>query len=180
MGSYGVYVVVFMMGIYANMRALETSNVETVIVARACTPLLVSALEYQFLGRALPNTRSVMSLLVIVLGALFYVSNDGSFQAKGAASYTLPFIYLLATSAVMTFGKHVKNKVETSLFESVYYTNVLSFLPMFFWAFCMGKHNKELVPVSFNGLFFLIIGSLVGVGIGYSSWNARNILSATS
>ena len=77
------YVLLFMMGIYANMRALENSNVETVIVARACTPLIVSILEYQFLGRTAPSFKSTMALGTIVLGAWFYVANDGKFEEQG-------------------------------------------------------------------------------------------------
>ena len=77
------YVILFMCGIYANMRALETSNVETVIVARACTPLIVAVLEYNFLGRQAPSLKSTFSMLTIVLGAWFYVMNDGKFSSEG-------------------------------------------------------------------------------------------------
>ena len=82
----------------------------------------------------------------------------------------------------MTFGKHVKNKVETTLWESVYYTNVLSVVPMFMWASLMGEYNKRMsVDTNYvHGAIFLFLSSLVGVGIGYSSWNARSLVSATS
>lgn len=37
------YTISFAMSIYANGKSLEHSNVETVIVARSCAPLLISA-----------------------------------------------------------------------------------------------------------------------------------------
>lgn len=182
LNSYGIYVVLFMCGIYANMRALQTSNVETVIVARACTPLIVSLLEYQFLGRQAPSVRSTMAMLTIVLGAFYYVVNDGKYEEQGASSYNWAGLYMILIAIEMTFGKHVKNKVETTLWESVYYTNVLSVVPMFMWASLMGEYNKHM-PADTNyvhGAIFLFLSSLVGVGIGYSSWNARSLVSATS
>jgi len=180
--SYGIYVILFMCGIYANMRALETSNVETVIVARACTPLIVAVLEYNFLGRQAPSLKSTFSMLTIVLGAWFYVMNDGKFSSEGASSYNWAILYMILISMEMTFGKHVKNKVETTLWESVYYTNILSVLPMFGWAAMMGEHNKYMQPETnaTHGVILLIISSIVGVGIGYSSWSARGLVSATS
>ena len=42
---YMVYIGLFATAIYSNMQALSHSNVETLIVFRACGPLLVSVLE---------------------------------------------------------------------------------------------------------------------------------------
>lgn len=180
--SYGIYVLLFMSGIYANMRALETSNVETVIVARACTPLIVSFLDYQFMGRTKPSLKSFASMLAIVMGAFYYVMNDDKFHSTGASSYNWALTYMGLIALEMTFGKHVKNKVETTLWESVYFTNFMSVVPMLLWATMMGEYEKEMEPdKSVNaGLVFLVLSSIVGVGIGYSSWNARSLVSATS
>ena len=41
----------FVSGIVFNLGALEHANVETLIVARSCLPLLTSVLDYLFLGR---------------------------------------------------------------------------------------------------------------------------------
>ena len=50
---YLVYVGMFVATIYTNMRALQHSNVETVIVFRSACPLIVSVLDWAFLGRQL-------------------------------------------------------------------------------------------------------------------------------
>ena len=44
--AYSMYIVAFVAAIYANMQALSHSNVETVIVFRACSPVAVSIVEY--------------------------------------------------------------------------------------------------------------------------------------
>merc|ERR1712048_537478 len=83
----------------------------------------------------------------------------------------------------MTFEKHIKKSVETTLWESVFYTNLLSLFPMFMWATAMQEYNKEFKREEVNLLWaflILIISSCVGVGIGYSSWNCRSLISATS
>ena len=41
------------------MQVLQYSNVETFVVFRASTPLLISLADYAFLGRELPSMRSV-------------------------------------------------------------------------------------------------------------------------
>eukprot|EP00966_Prymnesium_polylepis_P213655 4947938-Prymnesium_polylepis.2 len=51
------------------MKALEHSNVETVIVFRACCPLVVCVLDWAFMGRQLPSARSALSLLLLTAGA---------------------------------------------------------------------------------------------------------------
>jgi hypothetical protein len=51
MKPYLLYTMMFALGIYANMRSLSTSNVETVIVFRSLSPLIVSFLDWKFLGR---------------------------------------------------------------------------------------------------------------------------------
>ena len=55
----------FVSAIYANMQALRHSNVETVIVFRACSPIAVTIVEYLFMDRAFPNIRSILSLLLV-------------------------------------------------------------------------------------------------------------------
>ena len=78
---------------------------------------------------------------------------------------------MLIISIEMTFGKHIKNSVETTLWESVFYTNILSVIPMMLWATIMGEY-KVLLPEHFNlyyALFFMIFSSCVAVGIGMTT-----------
>ena len=102
---FGIYVLAFSIGTWANMKVLQVSNVETVIVFRgdtcfcpppllahapslpgsvtlcwctfvACAPLVICMFDFQFHRRALPNRRSVGAMLLISLGAICYVLTD--------------------------------------------------------------------------------------------------------
>jgi hypothetical protein len=52
---------------------LEHANVETFIVVRSSSPLLVAVSDWYFMGRELPDTRSTSVLFVILFSALAYV-----------------------------------------------------------------------------------------------------------
>merc|ERR1719272_151130 len=84
---YGIYVCAFAAGIYANMKALGLSNVETIIVFRACTPIAVALIEWMFMDRHRPNNKSCLALLVIVLGAYSYVQLDAEMKMGGMQAY---------------------------------------------------------------------------------------------
>lgn len=81
--SYMFYIVAFVLSIYANMKALSLSNVETVIVFRACVPVVVTVIEYFFMDRALPSVRSALSLFVVSAGAVMYCLSDSEFAMNG-------------------------------------------------------------------------------------------------
>ena len=50
------------------MKALGATNVETIIVFRACTPITVAVIEWAFMDRELPSQKSSFALAVIVGG----------------------------------------------------------------------------------------------------------------
>ena len=91
---YLYYVGMFVATIYCNMKSLEHSNVETIIVFRACCPLCVCLLDWAFLGRELPSPRSLASLVVLMAGAAGYVLSDREFKMQGFAAYTLSLIHI--------------------------------------------------------------------------------------
>ena len=88
----------FAAGIYCSLKALEGSNIETVIVFRSCTPLMVSVLDYFLLNRELPSRRSAMALGLIALGA---------------AGYVLTGWIIILTTATMITGKTSKMIIKT-------------------------------------------------------------------
>ena len=88
---YSYYIVGFALGVYCNMKSLSLANVETVIVAKALSPCLVSLLDAMFLGRELPSPRSCGAIALIALGAYGYASYDEKFQTQGASAYVWPF-----------------------------------------------------------------------------------------
>jgi len=65
---YFVYALLFVGSVYASMKSLENSNVETQIVFRAATPIAVSGLDAVFLGRELPGVKSLAALALVACG----------------------------------------------------------------------------------------------------------------
>lgn len=177
------YVASFVGGLYANMRALEIANVDTIIVFRSITPLFVCGLDYFFLGRALPKLRSLCSLLGIAVGSLGYVLNDKEFHMKGVLAYTWVTAYMLIICFSMTYGKYLISGIKwgTPVWGNVYYVNVLSILPML----SLGLMNQEwkqygTTEFTANTLCALLASCCVGMGISYTGFQCRSLLSATS
>ena len=73
---YSIYALLFVGSVYASMKSLEGSNVETQIVFRSATPLTVSVLDAFLLGRELPSTKSLAALAAVAAGAVLYVATD--------------------------------------------------------------------------------------------------------
>ena len=106
---YALYTTMFAAGLFANMKALLLTNVGAVIAARCCLPLIVSAIEYSFMGRSWPNKRSMVSLV-----RLFFFTHV---FRKRATSARVDAVYFLSRSrfCVPCFGNSRVNSPSLSL-----------------------------------------------------------------
>ena len=106
---YALYTTMFAAGLFANMKALLLTNVGAVIAARCCLPLIVSAIEYSFMGRSWPNKRSMVSLV-----RLFFFTHV---FRKRATSARVDAVYFLSRSGfcVPCFGNSRVNSPSLSL-----------------------------------------------------------------
>lgn len=182
--SYLFYVVLFVFGVYCNMQALAYSTVETVIVFRSCTPLAVSVCDYLFLNRDLPSGGSLMALLVIALGAIFYANSDDQFNLEGISAYYWAMMYFLMIVLEMTYGKQITSSIDfNSSWGPVYYTNLLSCLPMLVLGLLMGDY-RTFDPMHFDfsvpAVSMLFLSCIVGLLIGWTGWTCRAMITATS
>lgn len=178
-----VYVLSFVGGLYSNMRALQSSNVDTVIVFRSCTPLMVCLLDWAFLNRALPNRRSLLALLGLVAGCVGYALYDKDFSVHGLSAYGWVSVYFTLICFNMTYGKYVLSKVVwvSPIWGNVWYTNVLSVVPMA----CLGVFGQEwkalrsfeMTPSAFA---VLLLSCVMGIGLSYTGFHCRNLTSATT
>lgn len=184
MKAYAIYIIIFVAAIYTNMKALALSNVETVIVFRACTPIAVSIIEYLFMDRELPSLRSSISLSVVAIGALFYCLSDSQLALHGLSSYTWVVIYFVLITVEMTYGKKLTSSVKMeSVWGPVLYCNFLSILPMFLLAYFQGDFvnvTPLLSQIPTSGMIVLIFSCVAGTLIGYTGWLCRGMVSATS
>jgi GDP-mannose transporter len=182
--AYALYTVAFVAAIYTNMQALQASNVETVIVFRACSPIAVGLVEYLFLDRARPSLRSMISLLTVAFGALVYCMCDSEFAMNGFKAYYWAMLYFVLIVVEMTYGKMITSSVKMdSVWGPVLYCNVLAALPMFLLGYCSGEYeniSEKFTSISTTGMLILLFSCITGTLIGYTGWLCRGMVSATT
>lgn len=167
---YSIYILAFVAAIYSNMKALEHSNVETVIVFRSCTPLAVTVIEYFLMGRAWPNLRASISLLVVASGAIMYCLTDSEFSLHGLEAYYWAILYFILITFEMTYGKKLTSSVKMdSVWGPVLYCNLLAAGPMFLLGYSAGDFNNissALAEIPANGWMIIIFSCVGGTLIG--------------
>lgn len=174
---FWVVPVAFLGTIFANIKILQHANVETFIVFRASTPLLISVADYLFLGRELPTARSWMCLLALLGGAVFYVMNDTFFKVDA-------YMWAVMWFAIFSFDQiYIKHKVDTvkmSTWGRVYYTNAIA-TPIIFLVMMLTGEIQVLWTFAwtFSSLLWLTLSCFCGVAIAYFAFLARAAISAT-
>lgn len=88
-------VVAFLGALFTNVKTLQYANVETFVIFRSSTPLLIACLDYAFLGREMPNMRSWLALVAILIGAMLYVQTDSNFEVR-AYTWVCAWIFVFA------------------------------------------------------------------------------------
>mmetsp|Transcript_21759 Transcript_21759/g.35933 ORF Transcript_21759/g.35933 Transcript_21759/m.35933 type:complete len:407 (+) Transcript_21759:217-1437(+) len=179
---YLFYIGMFVTTIYCNMKALEHSNVETLIVFRACCPLLVSVMEWAFLGRMLPDARSVLSLVLLVCGAAGYVMSDQAFALNGWNAYTWCTAYLIIISVEMVYGKHIvgPHLGFKSMWGPTLYTNTIAIVPMMSIGLLTHEHtNITTTEWNQSAVGLIALSCIIGIAISFYGWYCRSLVSAT-
>jgi len=173
---------VFICNIFTNIKSLEYSNVETVIVFQTLTSLVIAYGDFKLLNSGMPSKKVILSLSIIVFGALCYVFTDSTFEFH---SYKWVVLYFAAKTTEMLYVKHVIDTVPMSNWGRSYYNNLLSMLPLLAIAI-MGNESiilskmyegSELTP---SVIIVVLMSCFVGIGISISGFICREAISATS
>ncbi|EOD28970.1 hypothetical protein EMIHUDRAFT_234330 [Emiliania huxleyi CCMP1516] len=156
---YLFYIALFATAIYSNLQALTHSNVETLIVFRACGPLLVSVLEWRLLGRALPSRWSAVALSGIFACAAGYVASDNAFAMHGLRAYTCG-VYFVSICLSDTCGKQIISGLR--------------------WRTMWGPVPR-LAAAAWRprGVALYALSCLFGIAISFTGWRCRALVSAT-
>ena len=180
--AYLLYGVLFVGGIYTNMRSLEVANVDTVIVFRSSVPLLVALGDYAFLEREAPSPRSWGAMVLIVVGCAVYCAVDAEFAVQGLAAYAWVLVYVVFMALEMLLGKKITSSLGVTLGTSVLLTNAVGLLPFLAIGAATGELQRGLSWVHFTPLATaaLLASCLLSAGIGFTSWWCRSLVSATS
>jgi len=181
---YCVYGVLFVGSVYASMKSLQYSNVETQIVFRAATPLTVCVLDYLFLGRELPGRKSSISLLVVAFGAVLYVATDSEFTLNGFGAYAWVGLYYILICMEMTLGKFLLSAVKLKdVWASVLLTNATALPLLFGLSYSRSEFDDfglAVAEINPSQWIVLMAGCVTGTLIGWTGWNARSLVSATT
>ena len=181
---FALYTAMFAAGLFANMKALMLTNVGAVIAARSCLPVIVCLIEWAFMGRALPGARSCLSLAGVVAFAGLYIRNDSAVDVEGLEGYAWLLTWWLLLALQMTYGKWMTEKIEMTQWERVFYTNAFAIPPTIALYYGTGESAKVAAPggvaLGEYAYTWLVASCVMGVGISYSGWRARSVITATT
>jgi solute carrier family 35 protein len=170
--------VTFLFSIFCNIKILENTNVETFIVLRTSTPLIMSILDVQFLNRRLPSKRSWISLITVFIFAILYVRFENkTFNVKSIIWLSLWYVNFCFDQIYI---KHVVDTVKMTMWGRVLYTNIIST----FLLSPLVLLFEEPIELDQHEAPFIIgvVGStcFMSVLISYTSFWARKQVSATT
>ena len=147
------------------------------------------------------DRRSSVALAGVLAAAYVYVRTDTTLGVEGSAGAAWLVFWWCLLAFQMTYGKHLTVAVEMSETERVFYNNALSLPPTAALCFVMGEHRDlgrcvvfhrasyyqrrsltrfrsiELSPLGFR---WLLLSCVIGVGISYTGWRLKNLVTATT
>lgn len=177
--SFMPVVLSFLGTIFANIKVLQYTNVETFITFRSSTPIVLSLCDYLFLGRTLPNARSVSCLVCLAISSIGYALVDSAFLPRAYAWLAAWYVSFTVYEVVV---KHLCDTIEMSNWTRVLYTNVMagSILALIL-PFLVGEHavaqNLEWSKPAVN--LPVLISCLIGLCVTHAVYVLRCAASAT-
>lgn len=177
---------VFYLAIFTNTNLLRHANVDTFIVFRSLTPLLVAIADTAFRKQPWPSKLTFLSLVVILGGAVGYVTTDNGFTLT---AYSWAFAYLVTITTEMVYIKHMVTNLGLNTWGFVLYNNLLSLMmaPVFwvltgeyadvFASLASSSGGDLLEPVAFSAVS---LSCLFGLLISFFGFAARKAVSATA
>jgi len=170
--------VAFLACIFANIKILQYCNVETFIVFRASTPMVIGIADWIFLGRELPNCRSVIAMAFLVVGACLYVYFDSAFVVQG---YIWVGIWYVIFSFDQLYIKHAVDSVPVrSNWGRVFYTNLWASILLLGMTAYLEPHILMKFRFGMKPLSALAVSCAAGVFMSYFAFLCRAAVSATS
>ncbi|KAI5680683.1 hypothetical protein M9H77_01910 [Catharanthus roseus] len=176
---------VFYLAIFTNTNLLSHANVDTFIVFRSCTPILVALADTAFRKQPCPSKLTFLSLVIILAGAVGYVATDSAFTLK---AYSWAFAYLVTITTEMVYIKHMVTNLGLNTWGFVLYNNLLSLMmaPLF-WIItgeyldvfnALGSNRGSIFePVAFIAVS---LSCVFGLLISFFGFAARKAISATA
>ncbi|KAJ0523943.1 putative sugar phosphate transporter domain, GDP-fucose transporter 1, plant [Helianthus annuus] len=176
---------IFYLAIFTNTNLLRHANIDTFIVFRSLTPILVAVADTSFRKQPVPSKFTCFSLVIILGGAVGYVVNDSGFSLT---VYSWAFAYLITITTEMVYIKHMVMNLGLGTWGFVYYNNLLSLMmaPVF-WV-VTGEYLDALAAVGENGggvfdsvaVMAVLLSCVFGLLISFFGFACRKAVSATA
>ncbi|KAF6167258.1 hypothetical protein GIB67_043119 [Kingdonia uniflora] len=176
---------VFYLAIFTNTNLLRHANVDTFIVFRSLTPLLVAIADTMFRKQPCPSKLTFAALVIILGGAVGYVVTDSGFTLT---AYSWAFAYLVTITTEMVYIKHMVTNLGLNTWGFVLYNNLLSLMMAPLFWFVTGEYSEVFSAWSSHegnwvepGAFYAVsLSCLFGLLISFFGFAARKAISATA
>ena len=165
---------------------MKVAPLETFIAFKSTTPIVLSLLDYLFMGRMFPGAKSIVAMIGITIGAIWYVSGDVKSE-DFAYVYCAIFVFVACIEGGV--AKDTINRYQMNSWSRTFLVNTLSIpigivLSVFTGELENAINGKEAngEPFQFGkrGVIALVSSCFFGVGMGYFTMLIRDALSATS
>ncbi|MQL92943.1 hypothetical protein Taro_025578 [Colocasia esculenta] len=178
---------VFYLAIFTNTNLLRHANVDTFVVFRSLTPLLVALADTAFRKQPCPSKLTFLSLVIILAGAVGYVITDSGFTLT---AYSWAAAYLAAITVEMVYIKHTVTHLGLNTWGFVLYNNLLSLMiAPAFWlitgeyadAFtALHRSLSEQHWFEVDAVLSVSLSCVFGLLISFFGFATRKAISATA
>jgi solute carrier family 35 protein len=163
--------------IFSGMKALQYCNVETFIVFRASMPVILSVVDYLFLGRSLPTLRSGFMLLGLLVGAVGYALTESGFEVKG---YMWIGIWYVIFCIDFAYIKFVVENVKMTTYGRVYYQNFLGSFGFLAMILATQEYDTlDATMLEWKPVTLVVLTCFLGMGMSTLSYRLRAMVSST-
>lgn len=175
---------VFYLAIFTNTNLLKHANVDTFIIFRSSTPLLVAIADTTFRKQPWPSKYTFLALLLILAGAVGYVISDSAFSVT---AYSWAMAYLITITTEMVYIKHIVSNLGLNTWGFVLYNNFISLLISPAFCILTGEINEAFDAFSrpgsllnFDTIFSVTLSCVFALAISFFGFAARKAISATA
>jgi drug/metabolite transporter (DMT)-like permease len=176
---------IFYLAIFTNTNLLKHANVDTFIVFRSLTPLLVAIADTAFRKQPCPSRLTFLSLFIILGGAVGYVLTDSGFTLT---AYSWAVAYLITITTEMVYIKHIVTNLGLNTWGFVLYNNLLSLMMAPFFWFVTGEYRDIFYEMQskphdwfqFDAFLGVAASCVFGLLISFFGFAARRAISATA
>lgn len=167
--------------LYTNSKVLYSTNVESIVVTRACAPVILGIIDGLLAGRDLPSVRSISAVALVAFGTCGYVFSEHFNISWWSTALLVAFTIELWHGRRLVLSGQSEGSSAPSSYAAVLYTNIVGLPLMFALAAFSGELSaivhQELKP---SFIFMPLVSSFLGFYACVSMWEFRGKVAPTS